>query len=72
MDPSRMNRRGFLGTAQRVPIATGLAFAAQTSVTAQAQDTNSAASTSGSNPQVLIRPLPRTGELVTARVSAPS
>jgi hypothetical protein len=62
MDRSTINRRGFLGTIGVT--ATGLAFAAQTSVTAQAQDTNSAASTSGSKPEVLTRTLPRTGERV--------
>lgn len=63
MNPSRINRRGFLGTLGAT--ATGLAFAAQTTVAAQAQDTSSAASTSGSNPEVLTRTLPRTGERVT-------
>lgn len=63
MDPSRINRRGFLGTVGAT--ATGLAFAAQATVAAQAQDTSAAAPTSGSNPQVLTRTLPRTGERVT-------
>jgi aryl-alcohol dehydrogenase-like predicted oxidoreductase len=63
MGPSRINRRGFLGTLGAT--ATGLAFATQTTVAALAQDTGSGASNSGSNPEVLTRALPRTGERVT-------
>ncbi|CCV11351.1 aldo/keto reductase [Mesorhizobium sp. STM 4661] len=62
MDQSKINRRGFLGTVGAA--ATGLALAAPT--TAQAQDANSASSAAGSNPDVLTRALPRTGEKVTA------
>jgi aryl-alcohol dehydrogenase-like predicted oxidoreductase len=61
MDKSGINRRGFLGTVGAA--ATGLALAAQTTATAQAQNTNSPASVP--NPEVLTRTLPRTGERVT-------
>ncbi|MDR6670892.1 hypothetical protein J2X71_007183 [Rhizobium sp. 1399] len=62
MDQSNINRRGFLGTMGAA--ATGLALAAH--ATAQAQETNVASPTTGSNPDVLTRTLPRTGERVTA------
>ncbi|WP_105383077.1 aldo/keto reductase [Neorhizobium alkalisoli] len=62
MDQSRINRRGFLGTVGAA--ATGLALAVPTTV--QAQDRNTASPTSGSNPDVLTRTLPRTGERLTA------
>jgi aryl-alcohol dehydrogenase-like predicted oxidoreductase len=62
MNQSKINRRGFLGTIGAA--ATGLALAAPAA--AQAQDTNAASSASGSNPDVLTRTLPRTGERVTA------
>jgi aryl-alcohol dehydrogenase-like predicted oxidoreductase len=62
MNQSKINRRGFLGTIGAA--ATGLALTAPAA--AQAQDTNAASSASGSNPDVLTRTLPRTGERVTA------
>jgi aryl-alcohol dehydrogenase-like predicted oxidoreductase len=62
MNQSKINRRGFLGTIGAA--ATGLALAAPAA--AQAQDTDAASSASGSNPDVLTRTLPRTGERVTA------
>ncbi|WP_426128999.1 aldo/keto reductase [Pararhizobium sp. PWRC1-1] len=62
MDQSKINRRGFLGTVGAA--ATGLALAAHAPATAQ--DTNAASPASGSNPDVLTRTLPRTGERVTA------
>jgi len=62
MDQSNINRRGFLGTMGVA--ATGLALA--TNATAQAQETNAASAATGSNPHVLTRTLPRTGERVTA------
>ncbi|WP_372395492.1 aldo/keto reductase [Azospirillum sp. HJ39] len=61
MDRSTINRRGFLGTMGAA--ATGLALATQ--ATAEAQDTNAGSPASGSNPDVLTRALPRTGERVT-------
>ena len=64
MDPSRINRRGFLGTVGAT--ATGLAFAAQTTLAAQAQDTSPAASTSGSHLEVLTLTPPRIGERLAA------
>ncbi|NKN37319.1 aldo/keto reductase [Agrobacterium sp. a22-2] len=63
MDQSKINRRGFLGTMGAA--ATGLALAAQTTATAQAQDTTAASPAPASNPDVLTRTLPRTGETVT-------
>lgn len=62
MDQSKINRRGFLGTVGAA--ATGLALASST--TAQAQGTNVSSAASASNPEVLTRTLPRTGERVTA------
>ncbi|MBB3236915.1 hypothetical protein FHS20_003812 [Phyllobacterium endophyticum] len=62
MDQSKINRRGFLGTVGAA--ATGLALAVPATV--HAQDTNSKSTGSGSNPDVLTRALPRTGEKVTA------
>ncbi|MDQ0996297.1 aryl-alcohol dehydrogenase-like predicted oxidoreductase [Phyllobacterium ifriqiyense] len=61
MDQSKINRRGFLGTVGAA--ATGLALAVPATV--HAQDTNSKSTGSGSNPDVLTRALPRTGEKVT-------
>ncbi|MFG1414151.1 aldo/keto reductase [Xanthobacter sp. VTT E-85241] len=61
MNQSKINRRDFLGTLGTA--ATGLALAGQTTATAQAQDTTSAAS--GANPEARTRTLPRTGERVT-------
>ncbi|WP_064681372.1 aldo/keto reductase [Rhizobium bangladeshense] len=62
MDESKFNRRGFLG-AMGVA-ATGLALTAHSS--AQGQETSSAAPDRVSNPDLLTRSLPRTGEKVSA------
>jgi aryl-alcohol dehydrogenase-like predicted oxidoreductase len=64
MDQSKINRRGFLGTMSAA--AAGLTLAANATATAQAQDASGTSSASGSNPDVLTRTLPRTGETVTA------
>lgn len=61
MAKSNINRRGFLGTMGAA--ATGLALATRA---AQAQETNATSPATGSNPDVLTRTLPRTGENVTA------
>lgn len=61
MDQSKINRRGFLGTVSAA--ATGLALA--TNAKAQPQEANVASPATGSNPDVLTRTLPRTGEQVT-------
>jgi aryl-alcohol dehydrogenase-like predicted oxidoreductase len=64
MDRSRFSRRGFLGGMGAT--ATGLAVAGPSLVFAQAQsNTEAAPPPSGSNPDVLTRTLPRTGETVT-------
>ena len=62
MNQSQINRRGFLGTMGAA--ATGLALA--TNATALTQATNGSSPATGSNPDVLTRTLPRTGERVTA------
>ena len=64
MDQSKINRRGFLGTVGAA--ATGLALAAGGPARAQAQTTDAAMPAAGSNPDVLTRTLPRSGERVTA------
>lgn len=66
MDQTKFNRRGFLGTMGAA--ATGLGLVTQ--ATAQTQGTKPAWPASGSNPDVLTRALPRTGERLSA--SAPS
>lgn len=62
MNRSKINRRGFLGTMGAA--ATGLGLAAH--ATAQTQGTEVDSSGSGSNPDVLTRALPRSGERLTA------
>lgn len=64
MDPSRINRRGFLGTMGAA--AAGLTLAPSAPSGASAQDGTSAPAPSASVPDVLTRTLPRTGEQITA------
>ena len=58
MDQSKINRRGFLGTIGAA--ATGLALATQG--TAETQETDPKLPPPGSNRNLVIRTLPRTGE----------
>ncbi|MDY6964179.1 MAG: aldo/keto reductase [Pseudomonadota bacterium] len=64
MDQSKINRRGFLGTAGAA--VTGLALATHAPATVKAQGTDAPVPAAGSNREVLTRALPRTGERVTA------
>jgi hypothetical protein len=66
VDQTKLDRRGFLGTMGAAAAGLGLA----TQVAAQTQGANAAPPGSGSNPDVVTRALPRTGERLSA--SAPS